>query len=189
MYERGDAIKWQDWEKVNNINRKITERARTEAAAAENKVYYLREENMYEYNLTDPISAFISIETEEAYNNLATKDPCVLEIGGKESEIEEALEPTNIIWENYDMPWTTRALMLANIVFITGVVLGVTFLVSFKAKDEEQDLIGIYDNSITCAEVSKIYSYDELSKLAADEWVDYYQNGGEDAERQRSLRT
>ena len=141
---------------------------------------------MYEYNLTDPISAFISIETEEAYNNLATKDPCVLEIGGKESEIEEALEPTNIIWENYDMPWTTRALLLANIVFITGVVLGVTFLVSFKAKDEEQDLIGIYDNSITCAEVSKIYSYDELSKLAADEWVDYYQNGGEDAERQIS---
>ena len=105
---------------------------------------------------------------------MATKDPCVLEIGGKESEIEEALEPTNIIWENYDMSWTIRALMLANTIFITGVVLGVTFLVSFKAKDEEQDLIGMYDNSITCAEVAKIYSADELSKLAADEWVDYY---------------
>ena len=84
------------------------------------------------------------------------------------------------------MSWTIRALYLANIIFVTCVVLGVTFLVSFKAKDEEQDLIGIYDNSITCAEVSKIYSYDELSKLAADEWVDYYKNGGEDMERQIS---
>ena len=155
----------------------------TEAVAAENKVYYIRDAEKYEYNLTDPISAFISIETEEAYNFLATKDPPELEIGGDVSAIEEALEPTNIIWENYDMSWTIRALYLANIVFVTCVVLGVTFLVSFKAKDEEQDLIGIYDNSITCAEVSKIYSYDELSKLAADEWVDYYKNGGEDMER------
>ena len=138
---------------------------------------------MYTYNLTDPISAFVSIETEEAYNNLATRDPPMLEIGGGESEIEEALEPTNILWENYDMSWTMRAILLANIVFITSVVLGVTFLVSFKAKDEEQDLIGIYDNSITCEEVSKIYSYPELSKLAADEWVDYYTKGGEEDER------
>ena len=109
----------------------------TEAVAAENKVYYIRDAEKYEYNLTDPISAFISIETEEAYNFLATKDPPELEIGGDVSAIEEALEPTNIIWENYDMSWTIRALYLANIVFVTCVVLGVTFLVSFKAKDEE----------------------------------------------------
>lgn len=186
LYERGEAIKWQDWEKLNNINKKLTERCQKEAVDAENKVYYLRDADMYNYNLTDPISAFISIETEEAYNLLATRDPPELEIGGATSEIEEALEPTNIIWENYDMSWTIRALYLANIIFVTCVVLGVTFLVSFKAKDEEQDLIGIYDNSITCTEVNKIYSYDELSKLAADEWVDYYKNGGEDMERQIS---
>ena len=164
----------------------MTERAQKEAVDAQNKVYYLRDEDKYTYNLTDPISAFVSIETEEAYNNLATKDPPELEIGGKPSAIEEALEPTNILWENYDMGWGMRTLLLANIVFITSVVLGVTFLVSFKAKDEEQDLIGIYDNSITCEEVSKIYSYPELSKLAADEWVDYYTKGGEDDERQIS---
>ena len=46
----------------------------TEAVAAENKVYYIRDAEKYEYNLTDPISAFISIETEEAYNFLATRN-------------------------------------------------------------------------------------------------------------------
>lgn len=110
------------------------------------------------------------METEEAYNNLATKDPCELEIGGAKSEIEEALEPTNIIWENYDMDLATQIAIFTSIILVTCFVLFVTFCVSFKAKDTEKDLIGIYDNSITCGEVSTIYSYPELSRLAADEW-------------------
>ena len=97
----------------------MTERAQKEAVDAQNKVYYLREDDMYTYNLTDPISAFISIETEEAYNNLATTDPPELEIGGKPSAIEEALEPTNILWENYDMSWTMRAFAVNKLVLST----------------------------------------------------------------------
>ena len=46
------------------------------------------------------------METEEAYNNLASVDE--IKLGGVDSKVKEALEPTNIIWENYDFDNQTR---------------------------------------------------------------------------------
>ena len=65
-------------------------------------------------------------------------------------------------------------------------VLFLTFCVTFKAKASQRILIGKYDMSIKCSELNKIYSYPQLSQLAADEWVDYYKNGGEEMDRQIS---
>ena len=65
-------------------------------------------------------------------------------------------------------------------------VLFLTFCVTFKAKASTKILIGKYDMSIKCSELSKIYSYPQLSQLAADEWIDYYKNGGEEMDRQIS---
>ena len=58
------------------------------------------DEQEYKKSISDPITAFVSMETEEAYNNLASVPE--IELGGVYSEVNEALEPTNIIWENYD---------------------------------------------------------------------------------------
>lgn len=44
----------------------------------------------------DPISAFVTMETEEAYNNLSGVDHIML--GDVKTSVEEALEPTNILW-------------------------------------------------------------------------------------------
>lgn len=63
-------------------------------------------------------------------------------------------------------------------------VLFITFCVTFKAKDATTSLVGKYDVSIKCSELDKIYAGPELAKLAADEWQDYYTNGGEEVDRQ-----
>ena len=62
-------------------------------------------------------------------------------------------------------------------------VLFLTFCVTFKAKDATKQLVGKYDVSIKCSELAKIYDYPQLSKLAADEWLDYYKHGGEEMDR------
>jgi hypothetical protein len=50
----------------------------------------------------------------------------------------------------------------------------------------EKDLIGKYDNALSCGEVSHIYSHPQLQQLAADEWFDFYKKGGQEMERQIS---
>jgi hypothetical protein len=47
-----------------------------------------------------------------------------------------------------------------------------------KGKSMTNDLIGKYDDSINCEELDKMFSPSVLEKLAADEWNDYYKNGG-----------
>ena len=124
------------------------------------------------------------MESEESYNLLA-KMPGI-SLGDGESEVLEALEPTNIIWENYDFDNTTRTKRFVMILGTIAFVLFLTFCVTFKAKDATKMLVGKYDVSIKCSELSKIYSRQQLSNLAADEWLDYYKNGGEDMDRQIS---
>lgn len=185
LKEKGDCIKWQEWEKLNILNKQMTTRLKEDIVRIDAAVYSPNDPNL-ETCIIDPISAFVTMESEDAYNFLATKDPPEIDLGGEKSEIYEALEPTNIIWENYDMDILTQVRNFTLIVLVTCFVLGVTFMVSFQAKAEEKELIGIYDNSISCSDVAKIYSAPELSKLAADEWYDYYKKGGEDMDRQIS---
>lgn len=56
-------------------------------------------------------------------------------------------------------------------------------MATVKAKSMTNDLIGKYDDSMNCDEVAHMYDAKTLQLLAADEWVDYYQNGGEDSGR------
>jgi hypothetical protein len=58
------------------------------------------------------------------------------------------------------------------------IVLFLTFLATVKGKSMTNDLIGKYDDSINCEELDKMFSPSVLEKLAADEWNDYYKNGG-----------
>ena len=60
------------------------------------------------------------------------------------------------------------------------VVLFITFLATVKAKSMTNALTGKYDDSINCEEISHMYPPKVLSQLAADEWTDYYKNGGEE---------
>ena len=170
---RGDLIKYQQWEDLNKLNVEITEKIR---------------ENMEE--ITTPKCAFVSIESETYYNHLCDIDTDgekgKIILAGMKSSVKEAPEPTNVIWENRDFDknirWSKFILVCIAVIF----VLFLTFLATVKAKAMTNDLIGKYDDSINCNEMSHMYSRQQLSQLAADEWVDYYQNGGDDSGRQIS---
>lgn len=82
--------------------------------------------------LCDPISAFVSMETEESYNNLSAMPEIML--GDGASPISEALEPTNIIWENFDFEDSVRRKRFLMIIGTIMFVLFLTFCVTFKAK-------------------------------------------------------
>ena len=164
LYKRGDYIKYKQWDQLNLINKEITRKMH---------------EHMAEY--TTPVCAFVCMETEDAYNHIAPSGK--LDILGTESTIKEAVEPTNIIWENRYFDKTTRAVRLLFIIIAVCTVLFITFLITTYAKGVTNDTIGKYDDSIKCSELAKMYDAETLQKLAADEWVDYYEHGGEDMER------
>ena len=131
--------------------------------------------------LTTPVCAFICMETEEAYNHIAPSGK--LDILGKETTVKEAVEPTNIIWENRYFDKTTRAIRMFFIIIAVSTVLFITFLITTYAKGVTNDTIGKYDDSIKCTELNNMYDSATLQKLAADEWQDYYTKGGEEDDR------
>lgn len=180
LRSRGDCIKYQTWKEFNQVNRDLNEKVAADFKTLDENYY--KGDDLKLPTMFDPISAFVTMETEEAYNNLSGAGNITL--GDVETEVVEALEPTNILWQNYDMDNLSRAARFLSIILTTTVVLGLVFVIAFIAKDAQKDLVGKYDVSIKCSELDKIYSEGQLTNLAADEWLDYYKHGGEETGRQ-----
>ena len=136
LKERGDYIKWQDWRKLRLLNREMTFRIKDDIEQAKRNNALGVDDADFWPTLADPISAFVSMESEESYNLLAGKSGILL--GDGESEVREALEPTNIYWENYDFDDATRSKRRVMILATTAFVLLVTFGVTFAASDARQ---------------------------------------------------
>lgn len=164
LYTRGDYIKFKQWEDLNTLNKTITERMHEDME-----------------NLITPIAAFVCMESETAYNFIAVSEK--IDIFGTESSVKEASEPTNIIWENYYANKVQRAARMFMIIVAVSTVLFITFLATTYAKGLTNDATGKYDESIKCSDYKKMYDLKTFEQLAADEWVDYYEGGGEDMER------
>lgn len=179
---RGDCIKNHQWKEFNELNRNLNE----QMAVEQQKFYdnYYAADDAKQPTICDPISAFVTMETEDAYNNLSGAK--TIKFGGVDTDVEEALEPTNILWQNYDMDNFSRAARFTTIILTTIFVLGLVFVIAFLAKDAQKDLVGKYDVSIKCSELAKIYPNQQMQMMAADEWLDYYKHGGEDIGRQIS---
>jgi hypothetical protein len=155
LIERGDHIKFKKWDKLNALNKEMTRKMHEDME-----------------NLTTPVCAFVCMESEDAYNHIA---PCgKLDILGKESTVKEAVEPTNIIWQNRFFSKTVRAVRMLFIIVAVSTVLFITFLITTYAKGVTNDTIGKYDDSIKCSELANMYDAETLQKLASDEWIDYY---------------
>lgn len=102
------------------------------------------------------------------------------------SKVTESPEPTNVIWENRDFDKTVRWFRLILVVGAVCFVLFLTFLATVYAKQTINELMGKYDESINCKDMSAMYKQETLQQLAADEWIEYYKNGGEETGRQIS---
>ena len=144
LRSRGDHIKYQDWEKLNETNKMITE-----------KIH----ENMDD--VTTPKCAFVSIESEVAYNHLSgvetEGEAGKITLAGLRSKVTEAPEPTNVIWENRDFDKSVRWARLILVIIAVMFVLFLTFMATVKAKSMTNDLVGKYDDSMNCDEVTHMY--------------------------------
>lgn len=131
LRERGNCIKSQQWKEFNDCNRALNEKL----AEEQKKDYdnYYATDDAKVPTARDPISAFVTMETEDAYNNLAGAG--TIQFGGVDTEVVEALEPTNILWQNYDMDNFSRAARFTTIILTTTFVLGLVFVIAFMAKD------------------------------------------------------
>ena len=69
LRERGDYIKWQQWAHLKMINKEITNRLQQGLADHHDNLNKEYSEDMIP-SLVDPVCAFVSVETEEAYNVL-----------------------------------------------------------------------------------------------------------------------
>jgi hypothetical protein len=123
-----------------------------------------------------PVQAFVTIESETAYNIICGQE--TIKLFGQTTKVVEAVEPTNIIWENRDFSKTLRAAKAFMILVAVLVVLFITFLATFKAKDIQNRLVGKYDTSIKCSELKDMYTDEQIQTMAADEWYEYYRGGG-----------
>lgn len=164
LKERGQAIIWQDWAQLNKINADITK-----------ELHERMEETL------TPVSAFVTIESETAYNYVCGVD--ALKLFGSDSKVHEAVEPTNIIWENRDFSKLKRAAKAFMILVAVLVVLFITFLATFQAKSMQNSLVGKYDTSIKCSQLKDMYSDSQIQTMAADEWYAYYEGGGAEEDR------
>lgn len=161
---RGDLIKYKMWKELNELNKEMTEETHKEMD-----------------NFTTPICAFVCMESETAYNYIAPSGE--IDIFGTTSDVEEASEPTNVIWQNYQSNPIQRAARMTMIIVAVSTVLFITFMATTYAKGLTNAATGKYDESIKCSDYNKMYDQKTFQQLAADEWIDFYEGGGEDAER------
>lgn len=128
LKERGNAIKFEKWDKMRVINKKINE---------------LKTKNADKYNR--PVTAFITFENEEginrcrAYNDVVQTDSQYSHYQtflGEELNIEDASEPTDIIWENRHYTGWDRFKRTLIVCGYVSLVLSVSFVVIFLCSQE-----------------------------------------------------
>jgi hypothetical protein len=75
---------------------------------------------------------------------------------GKDLEFEAAPEPTDIIWENRQITTRSRYIRLAIAIFITLILLSISFTIIIMLKQKAMESNKKYGEA-NCKEVEKIY--------------------------------
>lgn len=163
LRDRGTFIKYQQWDKLNELNRELTARLHSKREGGEGTELE---------NCVIPKCAFVSYESEEGYNLVNDQEEVM--IAGEMSKSSEAPEPTNVIWENRDFDKRIRVTNFIYVMLAVAIVLFITFLATVQAKAMTNETIGKYDESVNCREMQKMYKDNTLSQLAADEWLEFY---------------
>lgn len=124
LKSRGNAIKYEKWDEMRQINKRIDE---------------LKTKNLEQYNR--PVTAFLTFENEEGLNRCINYNETVLEdeayadyrtLLGEKLSIEEASEPTDIIWENRHYTAFDRFIRTSIVVIIVTVLLSGSFVIIFQ---------------------------------------------------------
>jgi len=152
LKKRGKFIKTEKWEKVDEVNHEISESLKTEPHLLD--------------QMQKPCSIFATFETEEGYNRAIKYNETVSDPGlgyqhydkflGHEIEIQEASEPTDIIWENRAFKPMTRTIKRAIVTVCILIMLTVSAAIIFKCSLESNKRKFRYP-IVHCEDFEKLY--------------------------------
>lgn len=94
----------------------------------------------------NPTSAFITFESEAAYNAMAGQ---TLNLFANETKFQEATEPTNIIWENRYVSNYSRTKRAIYFTVVLSILFACTFAATFAIKSQADKIKTKYE-SATC---------------------------------------
>ena len=169
LKERGSAIKFENFNKMREINTKIDE---------------VKSLNLEKFER--PVSAFLTFENEEGlnrctnYNETVQDDHDFIEYRtflGEALDIQEASEPTDIIWENRHFTAFERFRRTMSVVGVVFLLLCGSFVVIFKCSSAATKPLLKYP-SINCAEVIESQGK-YLQERAFTEWDKNFDETGD----------
>ena len=112
-----------------------------------------------------PVSAFITFENEEGFVRAKIAHQHGVTLLGDRVKIEQAPEPTNIIWENREITAFSRFLRGLFAVVILGILLALSFYIVIKLKTAAKEADDKYQRG-NCKEINQIYGPDLLKEYA-----------------------
>ena len=80
-----------------------------------------------------------------------------VEIAGVQSTLENAPEPTNIIWENLGFDVKKRFFKIVLMIFIAFLIVSLSFTFMKTASNRISNILDKYDNSVPCEDLFNFY--------------------------------
>ena len=125
LMKRGTFIKTEKWDKVKDINETIANGIKNDKKLLD--------------QLQRPVSVFATMETEEGYTRATKYNDLVKIVDFKhyekfltsEIELQEASEPTDIIWENRSFTPRQRSVKRCIVAFLILVMLTISATIIF----------------------------------------------------------
>ena len=170
LKRRGEAIKWENFNRMRAINEHIDK---------------LKSRHLEQYNR--PVSAFLTFENEEGLNRCLNYNETVMDdnsyaeyrtLLGEPVLIEEASEPTDIIWENRRFTAWDRFIRTCLVILVVGVILSLSFVVIFRCSQEASKPLLKYP-SLNCTDI-EVSQGKYFKDRAFAEWDRNFDEDGED---------
>lgn len=162
LTKRGDFIKTEKWDKVNEINQEIAQG--------------IKDEDLLN-RCQKPCSVFATFETEEGYNRaiIYNEQQAVQGFLSGEIEIQEASEPSDIIWENRQFkPWQRTQKRIV-VYFIIVIMLAISAAIIFtctKASNAKKFKYPV----VTCSDFKTEYASFSEGTWLKDSMNEFYSN-------------
>lgn len=166
LQQRGLLIKKEQWAKLEQKNQEILNEIKAEPLPGKTSLLD---------KLQTPVSVFATFESEEgyqracAYGNYAQRAIC-----GQKFELQEASEPSDIIWENRHFTPHQRTVKRLIIYFVIIVLLCISGAIIFVCTTKSLTLKFKYPQ-VKCPNVAEDYNVKKDYSLSANDltrWTD-----------------
>jgi hypothetical protein len=105
----------------------------------------------------NPNSAFITFETEHAYNKMQKLGD--FDLCGEQTKFTDVTEPTNIIWENLYVSRLERIKRFVKFFIVMLILFTCTFLATFYIKSETDKIRNKYETAVCYSMQNSYTSY------------------------------